>query len=195
MKQKAVIPAGDGWVVRAAGDLRGSPVRRIASDWMIITAGDVSADAGNWNGMTASWGAFGELWGRDAAFMFIRPSRRTRAFADAADLFTLSFFPPEYREALARWGEVSGRDHDKAAETGLTPIVFGADHKGAAGASLAGAIGFQEAEEIAVCRKLYTHDFDPAGFTPGGGWVQAGAYPEGDYHRMYAGEVLALLTK
>jgi flavin reductase (DIM6/NTAB) family NADH-FMN oxidoreductase RutF len=188
MEQKAVIQANDRWVEKSVREFTGSPVRRIADEWMLITAGNAALGAGNWNTMTASWGAFGELWNRDAVFIFIRPGRRTRAFVDDNPLFTLSFFEEKYHKALAFCGEKSGRDYDKAAETGLTPIVFGG---GIAGGSISGAIAFQEASEIIVCRKIYAQDIDPACFLD---LSIESNYPQKDYHRMYAGEVLTLLT-
>jgi flavin reductase (DIM6/NTAB) family NADH-FMN oxidoreductase RutF len=122
--------------------------------------------------------------------MFIRPSRHTFGFANAASLFTLSFFDPSRRAALEFCGAKSGRDFDKAAETGLSPIVF----DGAlAGGKIAGAVGFKEAGEIIVCRKLYTHDLDPAAFLDAPSIEEA--YHGSDYHRMYIGEVLTLLTR
>jgi flavin reductase (DIM6/NTAB) family NADH-FMN oxidoreductase RutF len=192
MTQKAVVPAGSNWLEKDIREFRGSPAGRIGDEWMLITAGNITGDdtmgddtTGNWNTMTASWGGLGKLWGRDAAFIFIRPSRYTRLFADAASLFTMSFFDVKYRKALALCGEKSGRDFDKAAEAGLTPIVFG-------NGKAAGAIGFREASEIIVCRKIYTHDFDPAQILDPA--VKTACYPQDDYHRMYIGEVVALLT-
>jgi flavin reductase (DIM6/NTAB) family NADH-FMN oxidoreductase RutF len=156
---------------------------------MLITAGNAAAAGkGNWNTMTASWGALGELWNKDAAFIFVRPGRRTRGFVDENPLFTLSFFEEKYHKALAFWGEKSGRDYDKAAETGLTPIVFGG---GIAGGRIAGAIAFREASEIIVCRKIYSQDIDPAYFLDPS---IDDDYPDKDYHRMYVGEALTLLT-
>jgi flavin reductase (DIM6/NTAB) family NADH-FMN oxidoreductase RutF len=154
---------------------------------MLITAGNAGQE-GDWNTMTASWGGLGVLWGRDVAFMFIRPSRRTFGFANDNELFTLSFFGETYREALNFIGSKSGRDYDKAAETGLSPLVFDI-----AGSRAAGAIGFKEAENIIVCRKLYTHDFDPKNFldTP----LIEKAYNGRDYHRMYIGEILTVLAR
>jgi flavin reductase (DIM6/NTAB) family NADH-FMN oxidoreductase RutF len=121
--------------------------------------------------------------------MVIRPQRHTRGFADANPLFTLSFFDKKHRGALSFCGEKSGRDYDKAAETGLTPIVFGSN---IAGGRADGAVAFKEATDIIVCRKIYTHDIDPANFLDSG---IADNYPKNDYHRMYVGEVLALLTR
>ena len=188
MEQKAVIPAGGGWIEKNIREFRGSPVLRIGDEWMLITAGNTSTGPGRWNTMTASWGGFGVLWGKDVTFSFIRPGRFTRGFADANSLFTLSFFGKKYHNALAFCGEKSGRDHDKAAETGLTPIVFGSD---IAGGRAAGAVAFMEASDIVICRKIYTHDIDPANFLHAD---IAANYPQKDYHRMYVGEALTLLT-
>jgi flavin reductase (DIM6/NTAB) family NADH-FMN oxidoreductase RutF len=156
---------------------------------MLITAGNAGADGGgDWNTMTASWGGLGVLWGKDVAFMFIRPSRRTFEFANGNELFTLSFFDERYRDALNFIGSNSGRDHDKAAKTGLTPLVF--DGAFAGGGTV---IGFEEARDIIVCRKLYTHDFDPQKFldVP----LIEKAYNGADYHRMYVGEILTVLAR
>jgi flavin reductase (DIM6/NTAB) family NADH-FMN oxidoreductase RutF len=188
MEQKAVIPADAGWVEKSVRELHGSPVQRINDEWMLITAGNTDVGPGNWNTMTASWGALGELWNKDAAFIFIRPSRRTRAFVDDNPLFTLSFFEEKYHKTLAFCGEKSGRDYDKAAETGLTPIVFGG---GMAGGKIAGVIAFKEASEIIVCRKIYAQDIDPEYFLD---QSIADNYPKKDYHRMYVGEALTLLV-
>jgi flavin reductase (DIM6/NTAB) family NADH-FMN oxidoreductase RutF len=187
MEQKKVIPADAGWVEKSVRELNGSAVRRIADEWMLITAGNAAVESSNWNTMTASWGALGELWNKDAAFIFIRPGRFTRSFADENSLFTLSFFEEKYHKALAFCGEKSGRDYDKAAETGLTPIVF---CSGKVDEKIAGAIAFQEASEIIVCRKIYAQDIDPVLFIDPS---IAGNYPQKDYHRIYVGEVLALL--
>jgi flavin reductase (DIM6/NTAB) family NADH-FMN oxidoreductase RutF len=157
---------------------------------MLITAGCPAGTGEDWNTMTAAWGGLGVLWGRDVAFAFIRPSRRTFDFANAASLFTLSFFEPPYRRVLEFCGEKSGRDLDKAAGAGLSPIVFG---KALAEGKIAGSLGFKEAREIIVCRKLYTHDLDPAAFLDAPSIEES--YHGSDYHRMYIGEILAMLTR
>ncbi|MDR3248484.1 MAG: flavin reductase family protein [Treponema sp.] len=185
MKQKQLSPAGKDWREISVREFQGSPADRIGRGWMLITAGNGEA-GGDWNTMTASWGGLGVLWGRDVAFMFIRPSRRTFSFANDASLFTLSFFEESYRDALNFIGSNSGRDFDKAAKTGINPLVF---DQGKA----AGAIGFKEAKEIIVCRKLYTHDFDPQKFLDAA--LIEKSYNGKDYHRMYIGEILTVLTR
>jgi flavin reductase (DIM6/NTAB) family NADH-FMN oxidoreductase RutF len=190
MKQKKLSPAGNDWRELSPRDFKGSPFDRIGRDWMLITAGDGIAGGGDWNTMTASWGGLGVLWGKEVAFMFIRPSRRTFDFANDHELFTLSFFDESRREALNFIGSNSGRDCDKAARTGLEPLVFG---PGVAEGRAAGAIGFQEARDIMVCRKLYTHDFEPAKFLDAP--LIEKAYNGKDYHRMYIGEIITVLAR
>jgi flavin reductase (DIM6/NTAB) family NADH-FMN oxidoreductase RutF len=185
MKQTAVIPADESWADKDIREFAGSPVRRISDEWMLITAGNVGADKENWNTMTASWGGLGELWGKHVAFMFIRPTRQTFSFANQNELFTLSFFDKAHHRALEIAGSKSGRDIDKAAECHITPIVF-------SGGAIDGAVGFKEAGEIIICKKLYEHDFDPAKFLDP---AIEKLYSEKDYHRMYIGEVIAVKAK
>jgi flavin reductase (DIM6/NTAB) family NADH-FMN oxidoreductase RutF len=181
MEQRKVVPAGTEWIETHIREFSDSPVARIADDWMLITCGNTTEEKGNWNTMTASWGGLGVLWGKNVAFMFIRPTRFTYALANDNALFTLSFFDASYRRALEVCGAKSGRDTDKAEASGLTPIAFSD-----------GGIAFQEAEEVIACRKLYVHDFDPRQFLDSS--IET-LYPLKDYHRMFIGEVLSLRRK
>ena len=150
----------------------------IGEQWMLVTAGT----AERCNTMTASWGGLGVLWGKPVATVYIRPQRYTLEFVEREDCFTLSFFGEEYRKALALCGSKSGRDVDKVKECGFTVQ-----------AAECGAPYFDQAELVLVCRKLYADDLRPEKFTDqslDGRW-----YPEHDYHRMYAGEVVQVLKK
>jgi flavin reductase (DIM6/NTAB) family NADH-FMN oxidoreductase RutF len=185
MKQKAVVFVGENsgqnnnWLDKDKREF--SPAQRIEDDWTLITAGNVSTDTTNWNTMTASWGGFGELWAKPVAFIFVRPTRRTFSFVNENALFTLSFFDKTYRSALQKAGAKSGRDIDKASECGVTPIAFSNE-----------AIGFKEAEEIIICKKLYEYDFDPRKFLDSAIETH---YPDQDYHRMYIGEITSVKVK
>ncbi len=53
--------------------------------------------------------------------IYIRPQRYTREFLDANDRFTLSFYDPQYKDALRYLGRTSGRDTYKATHVGFTP--------------------------------------------------------------------------
>jgi len=149
----------------------------IRDDWMLITAGN----AESFNTMTASWGAFGELWNKKVCFCFVRPTRHTYGFMEKADTFTLTFFDEKYRDVLKFCGTKSGRDVDKVALTGLSPIT-----------TESGSIYFAEARLVLECRKIYFQDLDPEHFIESGIHDE---YPEKDYHRMYIGEVISCLSR
>ncbi len=88
----------------------------IGKDWMLITA---EKSNGQVNTMTASWGGMGVLWGKEVAFVFIRPQRYTKEFVDEAGKMSLCFFGEEYRQMLGYMGKVSGRAEDKIANSNL----------------------------------------------------------------------------
>ncbi|MBR4728069.1 MAG: flavin reductase [Clostridia bacterium] len=146
-------------------------VQLIGDGWGLLTAGT----AGSFNTMTVSWGALGELWGKDVAIVFVRPQRYTLEFLEREDRFTLSFYDPAYRPALALCGSKSGRDLDKAAAAGLTP------------AETDGTITFAQAKLTLVCRKIAVQALDPAGFLDPA--IESN-YDGGDYHKVFIGEIL-----
>lgn len=129
-------------------ELQFNPFTKIGKEWLLITAGDEKKH----NTMTASWGGVGVLWGKNVVTTYIRPQRYTKEFVDAQDVFTITFFGENCREALALCGKVSGRDGDKIKEAGLTPYFVD------------GTTAFEEAEMIFVCRKLYADEIKPEKF-------------------------------
>lgn len=159
-------------------ELAMDPIRRIGQDWMLLTAGD----EGSWNTMTASWGGLGVLWSKPVAFVFVRPSRHTFTFMEGGGRFSMSFLPPSLKAALDYCGKRSGRDVDKAKETGLSPFAIPG-----------GGVGFREAETILVCEKAYSDDIDPALFLKPE--LASSSYPAGDYHKMYVGAIVDCLCR
>jgi flavin reductase (DIM6/NTAB) family NADH-FMN oxidoreductase RutF len=155
-----------------------NPFKLVAADWMLITAGPPQA----YNTMTGGWGGFGVLWSKNVCWCVIRPQRYTYQFMEKADTFTLSFFDDSYKPALELCGTKSGRDIDKAAAAGLTPIP----------GQLAGTTCFAEARMVIECRKIYFQDVDPAHFLDPS---IDGNYPQRDYHRMYFGEIASVRVK
>lgn len=157
--------------------LEKTPFELIGKDWMLVTA----EMEGRVNAMTASWGGMGVMWGKNVAFVVIRPTRYTKEFVDAAETFSLAFLDENYRKALNYFGTVSGRDEDKIAKTGLTVM-----HEGE-------TPYFEEAGLVLICRKLYAQQYDPACFIdsePDEKW-----YPEKDYHTLYIAEIVKALKK
>jgi flavin reductase (DIM6/NTAB) family NADH-FMN oxidoreductase RutF len=157
--------------------LKDNVFKLIDLDWMLVTAGTPK----RWNTMTASWGGLGVLWNRPVSFVFVRPTRYTYEFMEEHERFTLSFFPKTYRKALVFCGSKSGRDYDKAKETGLEPVSPFKD-----------AVTFRQARLALICRKLYTTDIDPSRFLDPKTDIH---YPKKDYHRIYIGEITRCLVK
>jgi len=141
-------------------------------DWMLVTAGTLE----HYNTMTASWGHMGIMWNLPVAIAWIRPQRYTFEFTEQYSHFTLSFFSKEYRKALQFCGSKSGRDYDKAAETGLTPVATEGGH-----------VFFEEARLVMECRKLYADDLKEGNFIVPE--LASKHYPTKDFHRFYMGEI------
>jgi flavin reductase (DIM6/NTAB) family NADH-FMN oxidoreductase RutF len=158
-------------------DLRVDAHRLWDTQWLLLTAGDLAR--GEFNTMTVGWGSLGTMWGKPFAQVVVRPTRHTYGFLERFPDFTLTAFPERYRWALQLLGTKSGRDGDKIAEAGLTPIA----------SSRVEAPGFAEAELVIECRKIYFDDLDPARFLAPD--IEP-HYPERDYHRVYFGEILAV---
>ena len=147
------------------------------TQWMLLTSGDFAA--GQFNTMTVGWGSLGAVWGRPFAQVLVRQIRYTFEFMEQYDTFTLCAFPDRYRKALQLLGAQSGRDRDKIAQTGLTPIA----------STLVAAPAFAEAELVVECRKIYWDDLDPAHFLDPD---IARHYSHKHYHRIYFGQVVAI---
>lgn len=158
-------------------ELSGNPFQLIGKDWMLITCGNQE----NFNTMTASWGGLGVLWNKNVCFTMIRPQRYTYEFMEKNNLFTLSFYEEQYRDALKICGSKSGRDIDKPKVTGLTPYELSN-----------GSMAFSEARIILCCRKLYYQDMEPNNFLVP---EINQNYTQKDYHRVYIGEILNCYLK
>ncbi|OPX42787.1 hypothetical protein CLHUN_32710 [Ruminiclostridium hungatei] len=149
----------------------------IGDDWMLVTAGN---EKDGCNTLTACWGGIGNLWHRDAAFIFIRPTRYTYEFIEKNEMFSLTFFPKGYKKALSLLGSKSGRDGDKITEADLK-VQY-----------LDNVPTFEQGNLCIICRKMYYLDFVPERIPEE---VMKRFYPDGDFHRFYAGEILKIYKK
>ena len=145
-------------------------------DWLLLTAGDFTS--GKYNAMTVGWGGFGVMWGRPVAQVVVRPTRYTFGFMNEYDSFTLTAFPAEYKKALSLLGSKSGRDGDKIAESGLTPM---ASH-------IVTSPTFAEAKLSIECKKIYWQDMAPEKFVD----PSIDDLYQNDYHRFYLGEIVQI---
>ena len=160
--------------------------------WALVTAGMLD----DFNTCTVSWGSMGNIWGPNGGdistvTVYIHPARYTQEFMAKYDTFTVSFFPESYHKALGYLGSHSGRDENKVANSGLTPVVAG------------DGVTFKEADLTFVCKKLYEHQFDEAYLAEKvkdyyasnpAVYTQAG-HDRWEPHYMYIGEVVEAIEQ
>jgi flavin reductase (DIM6/NTAB) family NADH-FMN oxidoreductase RutF len=158
-----------------------NPFTSLGTDAFLITAGKPEA----WNTMTAAWGSFGYMWNRPIFTIVVRDSRYTYGFMEKADGFTCSFFPPEWKDALTFCGTHSGRDTDKAAATGLSPVVIN-------GPDGLERVTFEQANMVFSCTKASRVPFNPGQFVISSIDTH---YPHKDYHCMYIGFIDEILIQ
>lgn len=156
-------------------ELKVNPVTMFSEGWAILTAGDKNS----FNGMTVSWGAVGEIWGKAAAFAFVRPQRYTHEFCENSEYFTLSFFGGKNRKELSFFGSKSGRDFDKFKETGLTAETDGE------------YVFCGEAEIVLLCKKAAKTILQPENFYD---TAINDCYKADDFHDIYVGEIVKILV-
>ena len=158
-------------------DFNESAFRVIGKDWLLIT-GEYE---GKSNGMTASWGGLGIMWGKPVAYIFIRPQRYTKAFVDGSSHLSLSVLKEGFRKELTYLGTVSGRDEAKIEKAGLTIC-----HED-------GVPYFDQSKLVLICRKLFAQQLDPSCFVDKD--IEPKMYPNKDYHFMYVCEVEKIMIK
>jgi len=138
----------------------------------LLTAGTPD----DFNTMTIGWGAVGTIWGMDACTVYVRISRYTLEFMDKYDTFTVSFFDG-YKKELGYLGSHSGRDGNKVAEVGFTPVAVG------------DSVTFKEAEKTLVCRKMYKQLMDEGAIPADVKERFYSGADDGNLHYMFIGEV------
>lgn len=153
-----------------------NPFKLIGKDWFLLTSGNMN----EYNTMTASWGQMGILWNKPVFTTVVRTSRKTFELMEKNEFFTASFFDEDYRSALNFCGSHSGRDCDKAKETGLVPV------------ELEGTVAFEQAKAVMVCRKLYEKDMAEDDFLDKS---LLKFYEKDPFHKTFIGEIVGYYTK
>lgn len=160
----------------AFSQVKENVVDLLKNRWGLVSAGSSEG----YNMMTVSWGAVGELWGKDMATIYIRPQRYTEEFLNKEDYFTLSFYPAQMKKDVhGICGSKSGRDVNKTELTGLTPVF---DEN---------SVYFEEAEIVLVCKKAAKSKFNPEEFIDAS--IADDWYPEKDFHFIYYGAIEKVL--
>ena len=149
----------------------------ISKDWMLLSAGTPEG----YNEMTVSWGGLGFLWNEPVATVYVRPQRYTDQFLKNNNTFSLCVFDEQYRDMLRKAGAISGKDCNKTAQLGLSPIFED------------GTVYFEQARLVFICEKLYTDKFLPQNFEKPETLEKY--YPEKDYHNIYIGAIKKVFYK
>ncbi|APM40109.1 flavin reductase [Clostridium kluyveri] len=158
-------------------ELNKNAFQLIGKDWMLITAGKDDKV----NTMTAAWGGFGVMFGKNVTYIVIRPQRYTKEFVDNSSTFSLSFLDNSFRKQLNYLGTTSGRDEDKISNSNLS-----IDHDN-------DTPYIKEANLVIICRKLYAQDFSSEYFIHTE--LDEKLYPNKDYHTLYISEIEKILIE
>lgn len=101
------------------------------------------------NSMTIGWGTLGVIWERPVFVAYVRQQRYTREILDQCREFTVNVPVGDFpRRALGVCGNKSGRDMDKIAAAGLTPVE----------PEVIGVPGLKEFPLTLECRVLYRQE-------------------------------------
>lgn len=158
-------------------ELSKNPFHLIGKEWMLITAEKDKKV----NTMTASWGGVGVMWGKNVAYVVIRPQRYTKEFVDNAEGFSLTFFDESYKKQLGYLGSVSGREEDKIKKAELT-----VEYKD-------NIPYFTEGNLVMLCKKLFVQPLQETNFLEKE--LIEKWYPQKDYHTLYIVEITDILQK
>ncbi len=151
--------------------IKRNPFEALGKDWMLITAGNKEKA----NTMTASWGGFGVMYGKNVAYIVVRPQRYTKEFIDREDTFSLCFLDKSYRNTLNYLGTASGRNEDKITLSGLS-LDF-----------LEETPYFTEANLVLFCKKLLKQQLEGSSLL--NEKLDSTFYPGKDYHFLYIAEI------
>ena len=138
-----------------------------------------SADAqGNPNAMTIGAGTVGIIW-KPIFVVLVRPSRYTYDLIEITNDFTVNVPTRELADEVLYFGTVSGRDQDKFKAKGFTATP---------GKKVKSPI-IEECVIHYECRVAHKNDVIPDELSEE---IRYGAYRQGDFHRVYFGEILAV---
>ena len=132
------------------------------------------------NVMTIGWASVGVIWGVPVMVVLVRPSRYTYRFIETSRLFTVNVPTQAMRPYVNICGTKSGRDVDKLAGV---PTSMG---------QRVDAVVLKECPLVYECKVVHTNDVIPENLVPD---VARRAYPLGDYHRLFYGQIVGTFAE
>ncbi len=142
----------------------------------------VSGDEEKSNVMTIGWGTAGIIWGKPIFVVLVRPSRYTYGLIEKIGEFTVNVPTAGMEDIVSFCGTVSGRNYNKFKEKNLTPLP---SKKVKPPVIKECSISFE-------CRVVHKNDVIPKELFPD---ISPEFYPQGDYHRVYFGEILEVYKR
>jgi len=150
-------------------------IKRLSHPGLLLVSGTLERA----NVMTIGWGLPGILWGKPFFIVAVRPSRYTYQFIEKNGEFTVNV-PRRGMEKIVNYcGTVSGRNHDKFKESGLTLLPCGQVK-----APIIGECVIHYECRVAYKTKVVSEDLSSS--------ILSAWYPSGDYHTLYFGEIVAV---
>ena len=135
---------------------------------------------GRSNVMTIGWATAGIIWGLPVMVVLVRPSRYTYQFIEESGMFTVNVPTPEMRAYVNMCGTKSGRDVDKLADV---PASMG---------QKVNCVTLDECPLVYECRVVHTNDIVPENLVPE---ITGRSYRQGDFHRLYYGQILGTFAE
>jgi len=138
---------------------------------------------GKLNTMTIGWATVGRIWNKPVLTVLVRFSRHTHDIISKANSFTVSFSKDgSLKNAIATCGAKSGRDIDKFQECGLTPVYVDDIE----------TPYIAEGDLHFICKLVYKNTLEPELLSED---IKRIWYKDNDYHCIYFGEIVKILSK
>lgn len=128
------------------------------------------------NAMTISWAMIGSVWSKPIFQVLVRPSRYTYELIEREGRFAVNVLPTTMNTALQLCGSQSGRDMDKLATANLTAVC-----------SSHGCAVIDQSIVHYECIVVHRADLNADMLADD---IRKSAYPTGDVHRVYWGEIV-----
>ena len=139
-----------------------------------------TGSSGRSNAMIIGWGTVGVIWGVPVWTVLVRPSRYTFSLIEESGVFTVNVPTLEMNELVKICGTRSGRELDKLAETETSM-----------GQTVA-CVTLDECPVVYECRVVHHNDILPETLLPE---IVSRAYPRGDFHRLYYGQIMGTFAE
>ncbi|NIA06520.1 MAG: flavin reductase family protein [Actinobacteria bacterium] len=146
----------------------------LGSTGLLLAAGSPDKPT---NAMAIGWGSLGIVWGRPMWVVLVRLSRFTYQLIEEAGNFTVNVPGTDLDKAVAYCGSHSGKNEDKLAKLELAVVAGGEVSSGVIEAC---PINYE-------CQVVGKSDIVPEMLAEA---VKSEYYGQGDYHRVYFGQIL-----